>query len=63
MIYVGTGKAAMRSDIAQGVGLFKSTDDGATWASIGLKDTQQIGKILMDPRNPDVLLVAALGHP
>ncbi len=63
VIYVGTGEADMRSDIAQGVGMFKSTDGGATWASIGLKDTQQIGKILVDPRNPDVLLVAALGHP
>ena len=63
VIYVGTGEADMRSDIAQGAGLFKSTDAGATWASIGLKDTQQIGKILVDPRNPDVLLVAALGHP
>ena len=63
VIYVGTGEADMRSDIAQGVGVFKSTDGGATWASVGLKDTQQIGKILVDPRNPDVLLVAALGHP
>ncbi len=62
-IYVGTGEADMRSDVAQGVGMFKSTDGGASWAAIGLKDTQQIGKILVDPRNPDVLLVAALGHP
>ena len=63
VIYVGTGEADMRSDIAQGVGMFKSVDGGASWTSIGLKDTQQIGKILVDPRNPDVLLVAALGHP
>ena len=63
VIYVGTGEADMRSDIAQGVGMFKSVDGGASWTSIGLKDTQQIGRILVDPRNPDVLLVAALGHP
>ncbi len=63
VIYVGTGEADMRSDIAQGVGMFKSADGGRTWAASGLTDTQQIGKILVDPRNPDVVLVAALGHP
>ena len=62
-IYVGTGEADMRSDIAQGIGMFSSDDGGATWNAIGLSDTQQIGKILVDPRNPNVLLVAALGHP
>ena len=62
-LYVGTGEADMRSDIAQGVGMFKSTDGGANWTSIGLSDTQAIGKILVDPRDPNVLLVAALGHP
>jgi photosystem II stability/assembly factor-like uncharacterized protein len=62
-LYVGTGEADMRSDIAQGVGMFKSTDGGANWTAIGLKDTQAIGRILVDPRDPDVLLVAALGHP
>lgn len=62
-IYVGTGEADMRSDIAQGQGLYKSTDGGQNWSFIGLKDSQQIGRILVDPRNPDVVLVAALGHP
>jgi photosystem II stability/assembly factor-like uncharacterized protein len=62
-IYVGSGEADMRSDIAQGIGMFRSDDGGATWEAIGLTDTQQIGKILVDPRNPNVLLVAALGHP
>ena len=62
-IYVGTGEADMRSDIAQGIGMFRSSDGGATWQAIGLRDTQQIGKILVDPRNPNVVLVAALGHP
>ena len=62
-IYVGSGEADMRSDIAQGIGMFRSDDGGATWHSIGLSDTQQIGKILVDPRNPNIVLVAALGHP
>jgi photosystem II stability/assembly factor-like uncharacterized protein len=63
VIYVGTGEADMRSDIAQGIGMFRSSDGGKTWASIGLTDTQQIARIIVDPKNPDVLLVAALGHP
>jgi len=62
-IYVGTGEADMRSDIGQGIGMFRSDDGGASWTAIGLTDTQQIGKILVHPRNPRVLLVAALGHP
>ena len=62
-IYVGTGEADMRSDIAQGIGMFRSDDGGATWTAIGLSDSQQIGKILVDPRDSRVLLVAALGHP
>ena len=63
IIYVGTGEADMRSDIAQGIGMFRSDEAGAHWRAIGLSDTQQIGKIVVDPRNPDVVLVAALGHP
>ncbi len=62
-LYVGTGEADMRSDIAQGVGMFKSTDGGTHWSAIGLSDSQAIGKILVDPRDPNVLLVAVLGHP
>jgi hypothetical protein len=63
VIYVGTGEADMRSDIAQGAGLFKSTDAGHSWQAIGLGDSQQIGRILVDPGNADVVVVAALGHP
>src|SRR5213082_1025333 len=62
VIYVGTGEAAIRSDITYGAGVYKSTDGGAHWRSLGLADTRHIGKVLIDPRNPDVVLVAALGH-
>jgi photosystem II stability/assembly factor-like uncharacterized protein len=61
-IYVGSGEADMRSDISFGDGMYKSTDGGATWRNIGLRDSQQIGRILVHPRNPSLLLVAALGH-
>jgi photosystem II stability/assembly factor-like uncharacterized protein len=61
-IYVGTGEADMRSDISYGAGVYKSTDAGHTWSFLGLADTRQIGRILVDPKNPDVVLVAALGH-
>ena len=62
VIYVGTGEADMRSDISFGDGIYKSTDSGKSWEHVGLSDTQHIGKILVDPRNPNLLLVAALGH-
>ncbi len=63
VIYVGSGEADMRSDIAQGDGMYKSTDGGKTWAHIGLRDSQQIGRVIVHPDNPDVVYVAALGHP
>jgi photosystem II stability/assembly factor-like uncharacterized protein len=62
IIYVGTGEADMRSDITFGAGVYKSTDGGAHWTSLGLADTRQIGKILVDPRDPAVVWVAVLGH-
>jgi len=63
VIYVGSGEADMRSDIAQGDGMYKSTDGGKTWSHIGLADTQQIGMIRVDPRDANTVFVAALGHP
>src|ERR1043165_8246698 len=63
IIYVGSGEADMRSDIAQGDGMYKSTDAGKTWAHIGLTDSEQIGRVIVHPENPDVAYVAALGHP
>ncbi|HLJ82900.1 MAG TPA: hypothetical protein VKT51_01835 [Candidatus Eremiobacteraceae bacterium] len=62
VIYVGSGEADMRSDITYGDGMYKSTDAGATWHHIGLDETRQIARIIVDPKNPDVALVAALGH-
>jgi hypothetical protein len=63
VLYVGTGEADMRSDIAQGAGVFRSRDGGHSWQPLGLEDSQQIGRIVVDPGNPDVVLVAALGSP
>jgi len=63
VIYAGTGEADMRSDIAQGDGVYRSADGGHTWAHVGLADSQQIGRVLVDPTSPDRVLVAALGHP
>jgi photosystem II stability/assembly factor-like uncharacterized protein len=62
IIYVGTGVNGVYSDIAYGNGMYKSTDGGETWKHLGLDDTRHIARILIDPRNPDVVLVAALGH-
>lgn len=61
-IYVGTGEADMRSDIAHGDGIYKTTDAGKHWTHLGLADTQQISSVLVDPRNRDVVFVGALGH-
>ncbi len=62
VLYVGSGEADMRSDISYGNGMYKSMDAGKTWARIGLSDTRQIGRILVDPRDPNLVFVAALGH-
>ncbi len=62
IVYVGTGEGDMRSQISYGNGMYKSTDAGRTWAHIGLDDTRQIGRVAVDPKNPDVVFVAAIGH-
>ena len=62
-IYVGTGEADMRSDIAQGNGVYKSTDGGAHWTHMGLTDSREISRILVDPHDPNLVYVAVLGHP
>jgi photosystem II stability/assembly factor-like uncharacterized protein len=62
VLYVGSGEADMRSDISYGNGVYKSVDGGKTWTHIGLRDSRQIGRILVDPRDPNLVFVAALGH-
>jgi photosystem II stability/assembly factor-like uncharacterized protein len=62
IIYVGTGEADMRSDITYGNGVYKSSDAGRTWTFLGLRDTRQIGRILVHPKDSNVVFVAALGH-
>ena len=62
VVYVGSGDGALRGNISYGDGVYKSVDAGKTWTNIGLRDTRQIGAIIVDPTNPDVVLVAAIGH-
>src|SRR5947207_3378117 len=62
VIYAGTGEAAIRGNTTYGTGVFKSIDGGKTWTNVGLKDSRQIGALIVDPRNENVVLVAALGH-
>ncbi len=61
-IYAGTGESDIREDLSSGKGVYKSTDGGATWNHIGLDDTRQISRIVIDPQNPSIVYVAALGH-
>ena len=62
VLYAGSGEACLRGNISYGDGVYKSTDAGQTWKNVGLKDTRHIGAVIIDPRNPDIVLVAALGH-
>src|ERR1700726_1834507 len=63
IIYVGSGAGIIRPDLATGDGVYKSTDAGKTWTHLGLRNSQMIAYIDVDPKNPDRLFVAALGHP
>ncbi len=62
IIYVGSGEGALRGNITYGDGVYKTTDAGKTWANVGLRDSRQIGAVIVDPKNPDIALVAAIGH-
>ncbi len=63
VIYVGTGEACIRGNIVGGNGVYKSIDAGKTWKFVGLADTHAIGRLAVNPKNPDIAFVAALGHP
>lgn len=62
VVWVGTGEASSRNSTAWGDGVYKSTDGGKTWTNMGLKESMHIAEILIDPRNNDVVYVAALGR-
>ena len=62
VVYVGSGEACPRGNITYGDGVYKSVDAGRTWRNIGLRDTRHIGAVAVHPKNPDIVLVAALGH-
>ena len=62
-IYVGSGEGLQRPDLSTGDGIYKSTDAGKTWTHLGLRDGFQIPSIIVDPKDPDRLFVAVLGHP
>ncbi len=63
IIYVASGEGLQRPDLSVGDGIYKSVDGGKTWKHLGLRDGQQIPALVVDPRNPDRLLAAVLGHP
>jgi len=61
VVWVGTGEPFIRSDVSLGNGIYKSTDAGKTWTHMGLEKTGRIGRVVIDPRNPDVVFAAAIG--
>jgi photosystem II stability/assembly factor-like uncharacterized protein len=63
IIYVGSGEGLQRPDLSVGDGVYRSRDAGTTWEHLGLREARQIGAIVVDPKDPARLFVAALGHP
>ncbi|HET7790603.1 MAG TPA: glycosyl hydrolase [Gemmatimonadales bacterium] len=62
IVYVGTGEYAIRGNVSHGDGVWKTTDAGKTWTSVGLAETRQISRVRVHPSNPDIVYVAAQGH-
>ncbi len=63
ILYIGGGETQLRGSITQGDGVYKSMDGGKTWRHLGLQETQAISRIRIHPTDPDIVYVAALGHP
>ena len=63
VVYIGMGETELRSNIMQGDGVYRSSDAGKTWKHVGLAETQAISRIRIDPTDPDMVYVAAFGHP
>jgi photosystem II stability/assembly factor-like uncharacterized protein len=63
VVYVGSGEGVQRPDLSTGDGIYKSTDAGKTWRHLGLRDGQQIGSVIVDPRDENRVFAAVLGHP
>src|SRR5437764_4369200 len=62
IVWAGTGEAWIRSHISVGQGIYKSTDAGKTWTLMGLEKTGRIGHLVIDPKNPDIVMACAVGH-
>jgi len=63
VVYIGMGEVALRGNIMQGDGIYKSIDAGKTWTHVGLKDSQVVSRLRVDPTNPDIVYAAVFGHP
>ncbi len=62
VIYVGTGEKTVRGNVSSGNGIWKSDDAGKSWKHIGLEDSRHITRIVIDPKNPDLVFASCLGH-
>ena len=63
IVYVGMGEGCLRGNLSSGDGVYKSLDAGRTWTHVGLPDSSQIGRLQIHPTSPDIVYVAAIGHP
>ena len=62
ILYAGEGESTLRGNVSEGFGIWRTDDGGRSWKNLGLKDTRHIIRIIIHPKNPDVVLVAAIGH-